>query len=64
MPYRQSSEMCIFNHCHQNLSHSLHHKILTEPTVILTTWLSILMILFVNNDRKTCHSVGSDMFIE
>lgn len=48
---------------HPNCSHSLHQVILTEYTVILTSLLSILTILFVNNDTRTFH-YGTDIFID
>ena len=48
--------------CHQYFSHSLHQKILTECTVKLTTWQSIVNILFLNGDTRT--SDGIDMLID
>ncbi len=66
--------MCIFvllnGYIHKNdffmaysdCSHSSHQVILTERTVILTTWLSFLTNLLVNNDSRTFHSDGTDMF--
>ncbi len=53
-----------YSKCHPNCCHSLHQVILTECTVILTKWLSILTILFVNNDTRTFYSDGTDMFID
>ncbi len=53
-----------YSECHPNCCHSVHQVILTECTVILTTWLSILPILFVNNNTRTFHSDGTDVFID
>ncbi len=53
-----------YSNCHPNFCHSLHQVILTECIVILTTWLSILTVLFVNNDTRTFHSDGTDMFLD
>ncbi len=47
-----------------SINYSLHQVILTVCSVILTTWLSILTVLFVNNDTRTFHSDGTDMFID
>jgi len=38
-----------------------NEKILSDYTLLLTTWLSILTILFVNNDTRT-YSDGNYMF--
>ncbi len=75
MAYIRSAAFCIsiqsvcnydnsLDNCHPNCCHSLHQVILTESTVILTTWLNILNILFVNTDTRTFHSDGTDMFID
>ncbi len=53
-----------YSNCHTNCCHSLHQVILTECTVILTTWLCISPILFVNNDTRTSHSDDTDMVID
>ncbi len=50
MAYIRSAGFC---NCHPNCWHSSHQVILTERTVILTTWLSTLPVLFVNNDTRT-----------
>ncbi len=43
MAYIRSAVFCISIHyCHPNCCHSLPQVILTESTVILTSWLSIL----------------------
>ncbi len=63
----RSAAFCIsvqYSNCHPNCCHTLHLVILTQCTVILTTWLSILPILFVNNDTRTFHYDATDMSID
>ncbi len=50
-----------YSNCHPNCCHSLQQVRLTECSIILTT---LLRILFVNNDTRTFHSDGTDMFID
>ncbi len=56
-----SSSAFQYSNCHPNCCHSLQQVRLTECSIILTT---LLRILFVNNDTRTFHSDGTDMFID
>jgi len=60
----EDAQICTiqYSNCHQNCCNSLHQNIPPEYSYIDN--MTKQLVLSVHNDTRTCHSDGTDMFID